>query len=124
MKLSGPKYDNAGLYVTGELTLADYQKVGGVQGSIEAAIASALAEPAHTPAIPAAKEAQLAAMRAAFIPWLARVDKPAVVRGKIVGQTHQGPIPPPEKVAAPPGPAPVGGRDGDRQSHRGGRAPR
>jgi hypothetical protein len=34
------------------------------------------------------------------------VDKTAVVRGKIVGQTHQSPIPPPEKVAAPPGPAP------------------
>lgn len=34
------------------------------------------------------------------------VDKSAVVRGKIVGQTHQSPIPPPEKVAAPPGPAP------------------
>jgi hypothetical protein len=34
------------------------------------------------------------------------VDKTAVVRGKIVGQTHQAPIPPPEKVAAPPGPAP------------------
>ena len=58
----------------GELTLADYQKVGGVQGSIEAAIASALTEPGHTPAIPAAKDMQLAAMRAAFIPWLARID--------------------------------------------------
>ena len=34
------------------------------------------------------------------------VDKTAVVRGKIVGQTHQGAIPPPEKVAAPPAPAP------------------
>jgi hypothetical protein len=34
------------------------------------------------------------------------VDKTAVVRGKIVGQTHQNPIPLPEKVAAPPGPAP------------------
>jgi hypothetical protein len=30
------------------------------------------------------------------------VDKTAVVRGKVVGQTHQGPIPPPEKVAVPP----------------------
>ncbi len=58
----------------GDLTLADYQKVGGVQGSIEAAIAGALAEPGRAPAIPAAKEAQLAAMRAAFIPWLARID--------------------------------------------------
>jgi len=33
------------------------------------------------------------------------VDKGAVVRGKVIGQTHQGPIPPPEKVAAAPGPA-------------------
>jgi hypothetical protein len=33
------------------------------------------------------------------------VDKTAVVRGKIVGQTHQAPIPPPEKAAVPPAPA-------------------
>jgi hypothetical protein len=33
------------------------------------------------------------------------VDKTAVVRGKIVGQTHQGPIPPPEKAAVPAAPA-------------------
>jgi len=33
------------------------------------------------------------------------VDKTAVVRGKIVGQTHQAPIPPPGKVAVPPAPA-------------------
>lgn len=30
------------------------------------------------------------------------VDKSAVVRGKIIGQTHQGPIPAPEKTATPP----------------------
>ncbi|TLZ43750.1 MAG: hypothetical protein E6K19_06625 [Methanobacteriota archaeon] len=36
------------------------------------------------------------------------VDKGAVVRGKVLGQTHQGPIPPPEKVATPPAaPAPA-----------------
>jgi hypothetical protein len=36
------------------------------------------------------------------------VDKSAVVRGKVLGQTHQGPIPPPEKVATPPtSPAPA-----------------
>ena len=34
------------------------------------------------------------------------VDKGAVVRGKVIGQTHTGPIPPPEKVA-PPAPAPA-----------------
>jgi cytoskeletal protein CcmA (bactofilin family) len=29
------------------------------------------------------------------------VDKGAVVRGKVIGQTHTGAIPPPEKVATP-----------------------
>ena len=33
------------------------------------------------------------------------VDKGAVVRGKVVGQTHTGAIPPPEKPAAPVPPA-------------------
>ncbi len=33
------------------------------------------------------------------------VDKGAVVRGKVVGQTHTGAIPPPEKPAAPAPPA-------------------
>jgi hypothetical protein len=36
------------------------------------------------------------------------VDKGAVVRGKIVGQTHNGPIPPPEKVVAAPAAPPAG----------------
>ena len=36
------------------------------------------------------------------------VDKGAVVRGKVIGQTHNGPIPPPEKVVgAPPAAAPA-----------------
>src|SRR5262245_23919749 len=56
------------------LTLAEYQSIGGVQGSIEAAIDNAIAEPGRSPAIAATKEAQFAAMRAAFIPWLARID--------------------------------------------------
>jgi hypothetical protein len=30
------------------------------------------------------------------------VDKSAVVRGKVLGQTHTAPIPPPEKVVTPP----------------------
>jgi hypothetical protein len=57
----------------GRLTLADYGKLGGVQGSIEAAVAGALAEPGRAPAIPADREAQLEALHAAFIPWLARI---------------------------------------------------
>jgi CHASE2 domain-containing sensor protein len=58
----------------GRLTIAEYEGLGGVQGSIEAAVANAFAEPGRSPAIPAEKEAQLAALRAAFIPWLARID--------------------------------------------------
>ena len=58
----------------GRLTIAEYDKLGGVRGSIEAAVAYALAEPGRSPAIPADKEAQLAALREAFIPWLARID--------------------------------------------------
>jgi hypothetical protein len=59
----------------GRLTLAEYERLGGVQGSIEAAVAAALAEPGRAPAIPAEREVQFAALRAAFIPWLARIDQ-------------------------------------------------
>ena len=58
----------------GRLTVAEYERIGGVQGSIEAAVARALTDPGRSPAIPAAKEAQLACLRAAFIPWLARIE--------------------------------------------------
>jgi WD40 repeat protein len=58
----------------GRLTLADYEIIGGMQGSIAAAVACALAEPGRLPVIPADKETQLARLRAAFIPWLARID--------------------------------------------------
>jgi WD40 repeat protein len=59
---------------SGHLTIADYQSIGGVQGSIEAAVTNALVEPGRSPAIPTTREAQFSAMRAAFIPWLARID--------------------------------------------------
>ncbi len=58
----------------GSITLAQYEAMGGIAGSIEMALKRALAKPADAPAIPAAKDEQLACMRAAFIPWLARVD--------------------------------------------------
>jgi formylglycine-generating enzyme required for sulfatase activity len=58
----------------GKLTLAEYEKLGGVQGSIEEALARSLSEPSRTPQIPAGEEEQLASLRAAFIPWLARID--------------------------------------------------
>jgi len=58
----------------GRLTLDDYTSMGGVTGSIEAAVAFALAHPEQAPAIPSNKDAQNAALRGAFIPWLVRVD--------------------------------------------------
>ena len=58
----------------GRLTLDDYRAMGGVQGSIEAAVAAALANPDQPPAIPTERAAQHTLLRAAFIPWLARVD--------------------------------------------------
>jgi tetratricopeptide (TPR) repeat protein len=59
---------------SGRLTLAEYDTLGGVQGAIEAAVAAALAEPGRAPNIPSDRETQLSALRAAFIPWLARID--------------------------------------------------
>src|SRR5205085_3299957 len=58
----------------GTLSLAEYESLGGVQGSIEAAVAAALAEPGRAPAIPADRGAQFAALRAAFIPSLVRIE--------------------------------------------------
>ena len=58
----------------GTITVDQYEAIGGIAGSIDMALKRALAKPGDAPAIPAAREEQLACMRAAFIPWLARVD--------------------------------------------------
>ena len=58
----------------GRLQLADYEALGGVRGSIEAAVQSALDEPGREPAIPADPELQRQLLHLAFVPWLARVD--------------------------------------------------
>lgn len=59
---------------SGALTVAQYESLGGVRGVLEAAVAVALAEPGRAPAIPAERGAQMALLRAAFIPWLAGID--------------------------------------------------
>jgi len=58
----------------GSLTLGQYERIGGVAGSINMALKQALAKPGDVPVIPAAKEEQLTLLRTTFIPWLARVD--------------------------------------------------
>jgi len=59
---------------SGSLTSQQYDTMGGVAGSINMALKRALSRPTDAPAIPAAKDAQLACLRAAFVPWLARID--------------------------------------------------
>jgi hypothetical protein len=58
----------------GRLSVAEYERLGGVKGSIEAAVTAALAEPGRAPVIPVDREEQFAALREAFIPRLARID--------------------------------------------------
>ncbi len=57
-----------------KLTLEQYQAIGGVASSIKEGIKQALASPASAPVIPTGPREQLDCLRAAFIPWLARID--------------------------------------------------
>jgi formylglycine-generating enzyme required for sulfatase activity len=58
----------------GTIDVEHYERMGGITGSIELALKAALAKPGAEPAIPTLRDAQLACLRATFIPWLARVN--------------------------------------------------
>jgi len=58
----------------GELSAADYDALGGVRGSIEAAVEAAFARPTELPVVPTGREERERLLRLAFIPWLARID--------------------------------------------------
>ena len=58
----------------GDLRLDEYRELGGINGSIEAAVERALAAADNDAAVPKDKAARLALMRRAFIPWLAGID--------------------------------------------------
>jgi DNA-binding beta-propeller fold protein YncE len=59
----------------GRLTLADYLTLGGIKGSIEAAVELAMVVADSDPRIPQDRAQRLALIRRAFIPWLAGVDR-------------------------------------------------
>jgi WD40 repeat protein len=59
----------------GELALVDYGALGGVRGSIEAAVAEALANPEATPRIPADPAAREALLKKVFVPHLMGVNE-------------------------------------------------
>ncbi len=56
-------------FVTGELTLANYQAMGGTARVVQSAVDEVLS------AEPRERQDQLAALRAAFIPWLATINR-------------------------------------------------
>ncbi len=58
----------------GDLKLSEYRSLGGIQGSIEAAVERALASADSDPAVPRDRNARLVLLRRALIPWLAGID--------------------------------------------------
>jgi formylglycine-generating enzyme required for sulfatase activity len=58
----------------GDLTVAEYRSLGGITGSIEAAVERALKAADADPAIPRDRLARLALLRRGLIPWLAGID--------------------------------------------------
>jgi WD40 repeat protein len=76
----------------GSLRLSGYEELGGVQGSIAAAIAAAFAEPGRAPAIPADPSERERCLRLGFIPWLARVDPDTEERKRRVARWEEVPV--------------------------------
>jgi formylglycine-generating enzyme required for sulfatase activity len=58
----------------GRLTLADYERLGRIKGSIEAAAERAFRSADANPRIPNDRVARLALLRRSLIPWLAGID--------------------------------------------------
>ena len=58
----------------GDLKLSEYEELGGIKGSIEAAVERALKAADADPKIPRDREARLALLRRGLIPWLAGID--------------------------------------------------
>ena len=58
----------------GDMTVAEYQSLGGIRGSIEAAVERAFKAADADPAVPKDRVARLALLRRGLIPWLAGID--------------------------------------------------
>jgi TPR repeat protein len=58
----------------GNLKLSQYRQIGGIQGSIEAAVARAFNAADVDPKIPKDKTARLTLLRRGLIPWIAGID--------------------------------------------------
>jgi WD40 repeat protein len=58
----------------GVLSAAGYDALGGIRGSIDAAIEAAFTDPGAAPVVPTDRVERERLLRRAFVPWLARVD--------------------------------------------------
>jgi tetratricopeptide (TPR) repeat protein len=58
----------------GDLRLSEYRQIGGIKGSIDAAVEGALRAADADPAVPRDHAAREALLRRALIPWLAGID--------------------------------------------------
>ena len=58
----------------GDLRLGEYEELGRIRGSIEAAVEDALKRADSDPVIPKDRESRLALLRRGLVPWLAGVD--------------------------------------------------
>ena len=76
----------------GDLTLSEYEDLGGVRGSIEAAITAAFADPGRAPAIPTDPGERERCLRLGFIPWLASVDPETEERKRRVARWEEIPV--------------------------------
>lgn len=59
---------------SGELNLAQYHEMGGIEGAIEAAVELALVSAQKDPALPNKRESLIALLHRGLIPWLAGID--------------------------------------------------
>ena len=73
----------------GDLKLAEYQEIGGIRGSIEAAVERALKRADFDPAVPKDRTARLALLRRALIPWLAGIDPETGEPRRYVARTSE-----------------------------------
>ncbi len=76
----------------GALRVADYDALGGVRGSIEAAVEAAFADPRQAQAVPADTAERERLLRITFIPWLARVDPDTEERRRRIATWEEIPV--------------------------------
>ena len=77
---------------SGELNLAQYHEMGGIEGAIEAAVELALASAQKDPALPNKRESLIALLHRGLIPWLAGIDPQSQTPRRRVANLNEIPL--------------------------------